>query len=79
MNYMTVSAAKPKLGRLLDKVLKTGGPVVIRRGSRFVQLSEYLVPDPVPHRPPGFFAVTETPEEYARANRLTSLSPERPE
>lgn len=79
MDYLTVSAAKPRLGRLLDKVLKTGGPVVIRRGNRFVQLSEYVLPEPIPQRPPGFFAVQESPAEHARANRLAALSPDRPE
>jgi predicted RNase H-like HicB family nuclease len=48
MKYFTVSTAKPKLGRLLDGVLKSGIPVVIRRGGRFVQISEYVVPHPLP-------------------------------
>ena len=79
MEYLTVSTAKPKLGRLLDNVLKKGSPVVIRRGNRYVQLSEYVLPDPIPERPPGFFAVAEAPAEYDRANHLASLSPDRPE
>ena len=79
MRFLTVSTAKPRLGRLLDGVLKTGGPVVIRRGNRFVQLSEYVLPESISQHPPGFFAAQETPAEYARANRLASLSPERPE
>jgi hypothetical protein len=79
MDYMTVSAAKPKLGRLMDRVLKKGEPVIIRRGKRFVQISEYVVPEPIPHRPVGYFAVPETPQEYERANRLAELSPDRPE
>jgi len=79
MDFLTVSAARSRLGRLLDSVLRKGDPVVIRRGSRFVQLSEYVVPDPVPQRPPGFFAVVETPAEYVRANRLATLSPDLPE
>lgn len=78
MDYLTVSTAKPKLGRLLDNVLKKGDPVLIRRGNRFVQLSEYVIPDPIPERPSGYFAVAETPAEYERANRLASLSPDRP-
>lgn len=79
MEYLTVSTAKPKLGRLLDNVLKKGSPVVIRRGNRFVQLSEYILPDPIPERPPGYFATAESPAEYERANRLASLSSDRPE
>jgi hypothetical protein len=78
MDYLTVSSAKPKLGRLVDRVLEKGEPVIIRRGNRFVQMSEYVVPEPIPQRPPGYFAVEDTPEEYARANRLASLSPDAP-
>jgi hypothetical protein len=79
MDFLTVTSAKPKLGRLMDRVLKKGEPIVIRRGKRFVQLSEYVVPEPIPHRPVGYFAVEETPAEYERANRLAALSPDRPE
>lgn len=79
MDYLTVSSAKPKLGRLMDRVLKKGQPIIIRRGKRFVQLSEYVVPEPIPLRPPGYYAAEETPAEYARANRLAALSPDRPE
>jgi len=79
MDYLTVSSAKPKLGRLMDRVLKKGEPVIIRRGTRFVQISEYVVPEPIPHRPAGYFTVLETPPEYERANRLAKLSPDRPE
>jgi len=79
MDYLTLSSAKPKLGRLMDRVLKKGEPVVIRRGKRFVQLSEYVVPEPIPQRPAGYFAVPETSVEYERANRLAALSPDRPE
>jgi hypothetical protein len=61
MDFLTVSDAKPKLGRLMDRVLKDGKPIVIRRGKRFVQLSEYAVPEPIPQRPTGYFAVPETP------------------
>ncbi len=79
MDYLTVSDAKPKLGRLMDRVLKDGKPIVIRRGKRFVQLSEYAVPDPIPERPVGYFSVAEAPTEYARANRLSAHSPDKPE
>jgi hypothetical protein len=79
MDYLTVSDAKPKLGRLMDRVLKDGKPIVIRRGKRFVQLSEYAVPEPIPQRSAGYFAVAETPAEYARANRLSAQSPDKPE
>lgn len=70
MEYFTVSTAKPKLGRLLDSILKTGVPVVIRRGGRFVQLSEYVVPDPQPPGPHGSLSVAESQSAYGRADRL---------
>jgi hypothetical protein len=79
MDYLTVTSAKPKLGRLMDRVLKKGEPVVIRRGKRFVQLSEYIVPEPIPQRPVGYFSVEETQAEHELANRLSALSPDRPE
>jgi hypothetical protein len=79
MDYLTVSTAKPKLGRLLDRVLKKGEPVIIRRGNRFLQISEYVLPEPIPQRPTGYFTAAETPAEYERANRLAALSPDRPE
>ena len=70
MNYFTVSTAKPKLGRLLDNVLKSGVPLVIRRGSRFLQISEYVVPPPKAQGPDEAFSAAEEPSEYGRANRL---------
>jgi hypothetical protein len=79
MAPLTVSAAKPKLEGLVDRVLKKGERVVIRRGKRFVQLTEYVEAEEIPQRPPGYFAVEESPAEYARANRLAAGSPEKPE
>jgi predicted RNase H-like HicB family nuclease len=70
MTHFTVSTAKPKLGRLLDSVLKTGAAVVIRRGGRFVQLSECVVPDPIPERASGAFLAEESPSPYVRSSRL---------
>jgi predicted RNase H-like HicB family nuclease len=70
MNYFTISTVKPKLGRLLDGVLKSGVPVVIRRGGRFLQICEYIVPPPKPQVSPENFSAAEEPSEYGRANRL---------
>ena len=79
MPPLTVSAAKPKLERLVDRVLKKGERIVIRRGRRYVQLTEYVESEAIPLRPPGYFAVEETPAEYARANRLAADGPAKPE
>jgi predicted RNase H-like HicB family nuclease len=70
MNYFTVSTAKPKLGRLLDTVLKSGIPLVIRRGSRFLQISEYIVPHPRPQGSSESFSIAEAPSAYGPTNRL---------
>jgi predicted RNase H-like HicB family nuclease len=70
MNYFTVSTAKPKLGRLLDNVLKNGVPLVIRRGDRFLQIIEYVVPYPKEKGSHETFTAEEGPSEFGRANRL---------
>jgi len=70
IDFFTVSTAKPKLGRLLDKVLKSGIPVVIRRGGRFIQLSEYVLPDPQPQGLHGPQFAAESQSAYGRTNRL---------
>jgi predicted RNase H-like HicB family nuclease len=70
MKYYTVSTAKPKLGRLLDNMLSKGEPVIIRRGHRFVQLCEYIVPDPNTPLSPRVSAVAEVQAEYGGSNGL---------
>jgi len=54
MEILTLSQAKPRMGRLIDRALH-GEAVVIRRGNRLVQLTEYIVPEPIPDRPVGYF------------------------
>ena len=39
MNPMTLTALRKKLFRVADRVLSTGGPVLIRRGGRVLTLS----------------------------------------
>ncbi len=70
MKYFTVSTAKTKLGRLLDNLLNKGESVVIRRGNRFVQLCEYVVPDPTPPDSPRVGAVAEVQAEYGGSSGL---------
>ena len=65
MEILTLSQAKPRMGRLIDRALH-GEPVVIRKGGRLVQLTEYVVPEPIPERPIGYFR--RRPTDYARAN-----------
>lgn len=75
MEILTLSQAKPRMGRLIDRALQ-GEPVVIRKGGRLVQLTEYVVPEPIPERPVGYFR--RRPADYARANQAQiNLSPVR--
>ncbi|MDQ5978334.1 MAG: hypothetical protein QG602_1308 [Verrucomicrobiota bacterium] len=75
MEILTLSQAKPRMGRLIDRALD-GEPVVIRKGNRLVQLTEYVVPAPIPERPAGHFR--RRPSDYAAGNRAAiNLSPVR--
>jgi len=65
MEILNLSEAKPRMGRLIDRALR-GEAVVIRRGSRLIQLTEYLVPEPIPERPVGYFRRRRS--AYAVAN-----------
>ena len=62
MDSITVSNAKPQLGRLVDRALKFQ-PVFIRRGRQVVQLVPAVMPDPIPYYPEG--ALTRSPERLA--------------
>jgi hypothetical protein len=54
MEILTLSQAKPKIGRLIDRAL-LGETVLIRKGGRLVQLTECAVPEPIPARSVGYF------------------------
>jgi hypothetical protein len=69
MEILTVAQAKPRMGRLIDRALK-GKSVVIRKGKKMVQLTEFVVPEPIPERPVGFFR--RRPADYATANRTAA-------
>jgi hypothetical protein len=55
MKTLTVSEAKPRLGKLVDDALRAK-PVFIRRGSQVVQLVAAVMPDPIPVYPTGALA-----------------------
>ncbi|MFZ5495415.1 MAG: hypothetical protein ACOZE5_08780 [Verrucomicrobiota bacterium] len=75
MDILTVSQAKPRMGRLIDRALG-GEPVLIRKGNRLVQLTEYVVPEPIPVRPVGYFR--RKSGAYAAANHAAlDLAPVR--
>ena len=56
MKTLSVTEAKPRLGRLVDDVLNKGRPVILRRGTRWVKIVEHTPPEPIPERAPGYFA-----------------------
>ncbi len=66
MEILSLSQAKPRMGRLIERALQ-GEAVLIRKGNRLVRLTEYIVPEPVPERPAGYFR--RRPGGYSQANR----------
>jgi hypothetical protein len=72
MEILTLSQVKPHLGRLIERALQ-GEPVVIRKGGRLVQLTEYIVPEPIPERPIGYFR--RRSNEYGPANTAPANHP----
>lgn len=69
----TLSRAKTYLGRLVDKALK-GEPVYILRGQQRFILQHVPDIEPIPTRPPGFFANCDSRAEIELANRLSKAS-----
>lgn len=69
MEILTLAEAKPKIGRLIDRAL-AGQPVLIQKRGKLVQLTEFVVPEPIPDRPVGYFR--RRPADYAVANRATT-------
>lgn len=73
----TLSAAKTYLGRLVAKAGR-GEPVyIVTRHRRFV-LQEVPEIEPIPTRPPGYFASAYTKAEIQDDNRLAKVSVIRP-
>ncbi|HZM02587.1 MAG TPA: type II toxin-antitoxin system Phd/YefM family antitoxin [Candidatus Saccharimonadales bacterium] len=46
MKVISVSAAKSKLGRVIDQVIKSREPIVIPRGAHHVMIAPYYLPTP---------------------------------
>jgi hypothetical protein len=61
------------LGRLVEKASK-GEPVFILRGQQRFLLQEIPPIDPIPMRPPGYFAKCYTNAEIAEENALAKKS-----
>jgi len=58
MKPLTVTEAKPMLGNLVDRALRSE-PIFLRRGRRMVQIVPAIVPDPVPVLAEGALTMTE--------------------
>ena len=69
----SLSSAKTYLGRLLEKASK-GETVYIIRGQRRFILQEIRPIDPIPMRPPGYFADSCNNAEIQEENRLAKAS-----
>lgn len=69
----TLSNAKTYLGRLIEKASK-GETVYIIRGQQRFLLQEVPSIDPVPIRPPGYFANSYTKAEIQEENSLAKAS-----
>jgi hypothetical protein len=70
---ITLSRAKTYLGRLVDKAMK-GEPVYIVRGQQRFVLQHVPDIEPIPMRPPGFFANGDSRADIDLINRLSKTS-----
>lgn len=67
LKALTVSEAKPKLGKLLDKA-RAGQAIYLRRRDHLFRLEPVAVVEPIPARPFGYFAVEENDPMVVLAN-----------
>ena len=74
---VSLSKAKTYLGRLIEKAAK-GETVYILKGQRRFLLQEVPPIDPIPIRPPGYFANCYTHGEIQEQNLLAKASVTRP-
>lgn len=65
---LTVSQAKPKLGRLLDQATK-GAAIYLRRKHQLFRIEPVELPEPIPTRPVGYFSFGAQDELSVLANR----------
>jgi hypothetical protein len=69
----TLSHAKTYLGRLVEKAAR-GETIYIAKGRRRFVLQEVPEIEPIPLRPPGYFAHCYTAQEIQEGNRLAKSS-----
>ena len=73
MKSCTLTEASTQLDRLFDEVL-AGEVVLLTKGAKQVVLRQSET-DPVPIRPPGYFADCYSTDEAAESNRLAAAVP----
>jgi len=66
MDSISLSKAKASLGRLADRTLKTGQPVIISRRGRYVQLLPWEPIEPIILHPDGTLPVTKLERELEK-------------
>jgi hypothetical protein len=71
LKALTISEAKPQLGRLLDKA-GAGQAIYLRRKSRLFRIEPVADIEPIPARPHGYFAVEEGDPMVAVANTASA-------
>ena len=76
-NSFSLSNAKTYLGRLMEKARKGQSVYIVSGQHRFI-LQEVPPIDPIPIRPPGYFAHCYSKEEIHEQNRLAKASVVRP-
>jgi len=73
LQTFTLSKAKTYLGRLMEKASR-GEPVYIVKGRQKFMLQEVPEIEPIPLRPPGFFASMNSAAEMQEENLLAKAS-----
>ena len=69
----TLSNAKTYLGRLMDKASRGEAVYIVKGRQRFV-LQEVPEVEPIPIRPPNYFANAHSPAEIQEENHLAKAS-----
>jgi hypothetical protein len=70
---VSISEAKQRLGEIADRAIE-GEHIVIVRKSKLLTLKPLEMPEPIPMRPPGYFADCYDKEAADESNRLAARS-----
>jgi len=70
---VSISEAKQRLGEIADRAIQ-GEQIVIVRKSKLLVLKQLEIPQPVPMRPPGYFADCYDKAAAKESNKLAARS-----